>query len=52
MPLQAQLVEGTVVVVGSVDITFSDFGVEVPSSPIVVSAEDHGVLELQLLLAR
>lgn len=52
LPLEAQLVDGTVVVVGSLDITFADFGVEVPSSPIVLAVEDHGVLELQLLLAR
>ncbi len=51
-PLQAKLVDGTVVVVGSLDVTFSDFGVQVPSAPIVLSVEDHGVLELQLLLTR
>jgi polyisoprenoid-binding protein YceI len=52
MPIQAQLVNDTVVVVGSLDINFGDFGVEVPSAPVVVSAEDHGPLELQLLLKR
>ena len=45
-----QLVDGVVVVVGSIDITFADHGVSVPSSPIVVSAEDTGTLELQLFL--
>ena len=50
LPLQAQLVDGVVVVVGSIDITFADYGVSVPSSPIVVSAEDTGILELQLFL--
>jgi len=52
LPMEAQLVDGTVVVVGSLDVTFADFGVEVPSSPIVLSVEDHGVLEVQLLLVR
>jgi polyisoprenoid-binding protein YceI len=53
MPIEAQLVDGTtIVVVGSVDVIFSDYGVEVPSSQIVLSVEDHGVLELQLLLTR
>jgi polyisoprenoid-binding protein YceI len=52
MPIQAQLVNDTVVVVGSLDISFPDYGVEVPSAPVVVSAEDHGPLELQLLLKR
>lgn len=51
-PLQAQLVNDTVVVVGSLDVAFSDFGVEVPSSPAVVSVDDHGTLELQLLLTK
>ncbi|MEM8905875.1 MAG: YceI family protein [Actinomycetota bacterium] len=51
-PLQAQLSEGVVVVVGSLDVTFSDFDVEVPSAPIVVSVDDEGVLELQLLFTK
>jgi polyisoprenoid-binding protein YceI len=51
-PLEAQLVNGTVVVVGSLDITFSDYDVEVPDSQIVLSVEDHGILELQFLLTR
>lgn len=50
--LEAQLVQDTIVIVGSTDITFSDYGVEVPDSQIVVSVEDFGVLELQLLLVR
>jgi polyisoprenoid-binding protein YceI len=52
LPLQAQLVDGTIVIVGSLEITFSDFGVEVPSAPIVLSVEDVGTMELQLLLTR
>lgn len=50
--LEAQLVNGTVVVVGSTDVVFSDHDVEVPSSPIVLSVEDHGTLELQLLFTK
>ena len=49
-PLEAQLVDDTVVVVGSLDLTFSDYGVEVPESQLVLSVEDHGILELQVLL--
>jgi polyisoprenoid-binding protein YceI len=52
VPIEAQVVDGTVVLVGSVGLTFSDYGVEVPTAPIVLSADDHGVLELQLLLRR
>jgi polyisoprenoid-binding protein YceI len=51
-PLEAQLVDGTVVVVGSLDVTFADYGVEVPTAPVVVSVEDHGPIELQLLFTR
>ena len=50
IPMQAQLVDGTVVLVGSVPITFSDYGVSVPEAPIVLSASDTGTLELQLFL--
>ena len=50
LPIQAQLVDGTVVVVSSSDIVFSDYDVEVPESQIVVSVEDHGILEFQILL--
>lgn len=52
MPVEAKLVEGTVVIVGSAEITFADFGVEVPSAPVVLSVADTGTLELQLLMVR
>jgi polyisoprenoid-binding protein YceI len=52
IPLEAQLVDDTVVVTGSLDITFSDFDVDVPDSQVVVSVKDHGVMEVQLLLTR
>lgn len=47
--MEAQLVNGTVVAVGTTEVTFSDYDVEVPSSPVVLSVDDHGILELQLL---
>ena len=50
--LEAQLVGDTIVVVGSSEVIFADYGVRVPSAPIVVSAEDHGIMEFQLLFAR
>lgn len=42
----------TIVVVGSFEIDFADYGVSVPSSPVVVSANDHGTIEFQLLFTR
>ena len=50
--VEAQLVDRVIVIVGSVDIVFSDFGVETPSAPIVLSVDDEGVMEFQLLLDR
>jgi hypothetical protein len=51
-PLEGRLVGETVVVVGSIPVVFSDFGVSMPSAPIVVSVEDDGILEVQLFLVR
>jgi polyisoprenoid-binding protein YceI len=53
IPIQAQLAaNGQIVVTGSMEIVFDDYGVAVPSAPVVVSADDHGVLEVQLFLSR
>ena len=52
LPIEAQLVDGTIALVASTTITFADFGVAVPTAPIVVSVEDTGILEVQLLLTR
>ena len=52
IPLQARLVNGTVVIVGSMPITFADYGVSVPSSAIVLSVKNNGTLELQLFLKK
>ena len=50
--LEAQLVDDTVVVVGSTEVVFADYGVAVPRVPIVLSAEDHGIVEFQLFFTR
>lgn len=52
MPLEAQLVGDLIVVVGSTEIVFADYDVTVPSAPVVLSVEDRGTLEIQLLMAR
>lgn len=52
IPLEAQLVDGTIVVVGSMPIVFADYDVQVPSAPVVVSASDNGILEVQLLFTQ
>ena len=50
--LQAQLVDDIIVVVGSSDVVFSDYGVPTPRSAAVLSVEDEGVMEFQLYFAR
>lgn len=50
--LEAQLVDDVIVVVGSTEVHFDDYGVQAPSAPIVVSVEDHGIIEFQLLFTR
>lgn len=53
IPLEAQLASnGQIVVTGSMAIVFGDYDVAVPTAPIVVSADDHGILEVQLFLDR
>lgn len=50
--LQAQLQNGVLVVVGSTDISFVDYGVIAPSAPVVASVDDHATLEIQLYFTR
>lgn len=52
IPLEAQLNNGVLVVVGSLDIMLADYGIDPPSAPVVASVEDHGVIELQLFFSR
>ena len=47
-PLEAQLVDGTVVLVGSIDQTLSGYDIEAPTAPSS-SVEDEFTLELQFL---
>lgn len=49
IPLEGQLTNGYAVVVGSLDIAFADYQIPTPSSARVLSIEDRGVMELQLV---
>ena len=51
IPLQAQLMDGMILVTGSTDIVFADYGVSTPTAPVVLSVEDHGILEFQIWLS-
>ena len=50
--LDARLVDGTLVVVGSSPVVFADYGVETPTAAIVVSLEDEGTIEFQLFFQK
>ena len=50
--LDAQLVGDIVVVVGSTEIQFDDFEIDRPSAANVLSVEDHGIIEFQLLFTK
>lgn len=49
IPLEGQLSGGLVVVVGSLEIQFADYDIDTPDSGLVLSVEDHGIMELQLI---
>jgi polyisoprenoid-binding protein YceI len=48
VPIQAKLTGDVVTVTGSIDILFADYGIEQPTSFLVLSIEDHGIMEFQL----
>jgi polyisoprenoid-binding protein YceI len=50
--LQGQRHSGLVVVIGSLDIQFADFNIAQPRAGSVLSVENHGLLELQLIFQR
>lgn len=52
LTMEAQFVDDHIVIVGSTPITFADYQIEVPSSPVVLSVQDHGEMEFQALLQR
>lgn len=50
VPLDVAVIDGVAVVTGSFDLALSDYDVQAPSAPIVVSVADTGTVELQLFL--
>jgi len=50
--LTGRLESGIIVLTGSLDIAFADYGIAPPQSFVVLSVDDHGILELQLFLTR
>lgn len=52
IPGEAQYVDGSLVVIGSLPILFADYDIEKPNGASVLSIEDNGVMEFQLILVR
>ncbi len=52
VPLEARLQGGVVTIAGSIPIVFADYGIAKPEAMVVLSVEDHGVMEVQLQLTR
>jgi polyisoprenoid-binding protein YceI len=52
IPLQAQINDGVITVVGSLEIVFADYGMTPPSSMMVLGIDDHGVMEFQIHFSR
>ncbi|MDH5372292.1 MAG: YceI family protein [Acidimicrobiia bacterium] len=50
--LEAQLVGDKIVVIGGAAIVYGDFEISLPSAPILVGVEEHGLIEFQLTFAR
>ncbi|HMO94540.1 MAG TPA: YceI family protein [Tepidiformaceae bacterium] len=48
IPVEAQLANGVIVVVGSILIEFADYEITAPSAARVLSIEDRGIMEFQL----
>jgi len=48
VPIDATLAGDVVTVTGRIDILFADYGIEQPTSFVVLSIEDHGIMEFQL----
>jgi polyisoprenoid-binding protein YceI len=52
IPLEAQLIDDVIAVIGTADILFEDYDISPPSAPILLGVDDHGEMEFQLLFER
>jgi hypothetical protein len=50
--IKGRFQNGQVVVVGSTDIKFADYNIRQPQSFLVVSLDDHGIMEFQLIFTK
>ncbi len=52
IPVEAQLSNGFLVVVGSIVIEFADYDIDAPQAARVLSIEDNGIMEFQLFFSK
>jgi polyisoprenoid-binding protein YceI len=52
IPLKAKWSGSVIQIAGSTEIAFADYGIQKPTSFVVLSIADHGTLELQLFFTR
>jgi len=52
LDLEAQLVGDTIAVIGSTEILFEDYSIDQPRSLVLLSVDNHGLMEFQLLFER
>lgn len=52
VPIEGGLDGGVVILTGSIDIVFADYEMEKPTSMIVLSVDDHGIMEFQLFFTQ
>ena len=50
--VKGQMKNGQVIVVGSTTISFADYNIAQPRSTYVVSLDNHGILEFQLIFTK
>ena len=52
LPLEAQFVDGVIAVIGTAPVLFSDYEIDPPTAPILLSVDDNGEMEFQLLFEK
>lgn len=52
IPLEAQIIGESILIVGSTNVIFADYEIQTPTTSMVLSVADEGTIELQLWLVR
>ena len=52
IPLEGRLVDGQVVVVGSLEVLLADYGIDRPTAPLVLSVSEQATVEMQLVFRK